>query len=348
MKLLFVIPSLSLAGGVASHYAGLAPYWTVGISYSTYGKRKKIPAPLTLLPDIISYTFKIVFKKIDVVVVNPSLRKYQLFRDGIYILIALLFKKKVVTFIHGWDVSLSAKLEKRNFLFNRIYGKSAFIYVLSSAFKTSLTRMGIQCPILQTTTKVNDSFLDQPTPKTETHVQHILFLSRIIKTKGIYIAIDAFHLLKQEFKDLKLLVCGDGAELGAAQRYVKERSISDVTFTGRVAGKDLIKSYQQSDIYILPSYEEGLATSVLEAMGFGLPVITRPVGGIIDFFVNGKMGQLVDSLSPEDFAQAIKPYIAQPQICREVGTYNRTYADSHFRASRVAEHFEQDIKKYCQ
>lgn len=111
MKLLFVIPSLSLTGGVASHYAGLAPYWTVGISYSTYGKRKKIPAPLTLLPDIISYTFKIVFKKIDVVVVNPSLRKYQLFRDGIYILIALLFKKKVVTFIHGWDVSLSAKLE---------------------------------------------------------------------------------------------------------------------------------------------------------------------------------------------------------------------------------------------
>ena len=81
MRLLFVIPSLSLTGGVASHYAGLAPYWTVGISYSIYGKRKKIPAPLTLLPDIISYTFKIVFKKIDVVVVNPSLRKYQLFRN---------------------------------------------------------------------------------------------------------------------------------------------------------------------------------------------------------------------------------------------------------------------------
>ena len=348
MKLLFVIPSLSLTGGVASHYAGLAPYWTASICYSTYGKREKIPAPLTLLPDIISYIFKIAFNKIDVVVVNPSLRRYQLFRDGIYILIALLFKKKVVTFIHGWDISLSAKLEKRNILFTRIYGKSAFIYVLSSAFKASLIRMGIQCPILQTTTKIDDSFLDQTTSKTETRVQRILFLSRIIKTKGIYIAIDAFHLLKQEFKDLELLVCGDGAELEAAKKYVNERSIPDVTFRGRVTGIDLINSYQQSDIYILPSYEEGLATSVLEAMGFGLPIITRPVGGIIDFFINGKMGQLVDSLAPEDFAQAIKPYIIQPHMCREVGNYNRAYADAHFRASRVAYHFEQDIRKYCE
>lgn len=348
MKLLLVVPDLSLLGGVANHYLGLSGYWNSDIHYATYGKRKHIPAPLTLLPDIIVFICKLMFHRFDAVVVNPSFRRYQLMRDGIYVLITLIFKKKVITFFHGWDTALAQKLENRRSVFAKVYGKSAFIYVLYSGFKTSLLRMGIKCPILQTTTKIDDKLLDLPFPVKPIQIRRILFLSRIIKTKGIYIALDAFSILKDEFKDLTLSICGDGEELEAAQRYAKEKGIVDVTFAGRVDGMNLAESYQQSDIYVLPSYEEGLATSVLEAMGFGLPVITRPVGGIVDFFVNGEMGQLVDSLAPEDFAQAIRTYILSPQLCREIGYHNRQYASTHFRASRIAKQFEDDIRTYCQ
>lgn len=55
-------------------------------------------------------------------------------------------------------------------------------------------------------------------------------------------------------------------------------------------GEDIVKAYERGDIYILLSYHEGMPTSVLEAMAFGLPIITRPVGGVVDFLSVEKWG----------------------------------------------------------
>ncbi len=112
MKIISIIPSLKLLGGVANHYQGLAPYWNVDMKYVTYGKRKKIPAFLTLIPDYIHFIYLFLFSKIDVVIINPSLRYYQISRDGIYLLTAKLFNKKVVSFIHGWIPNLYKKIKK--------------------------------------------------------------------------------------------------------------------------------------------------------------------------------------------------------------------------------------------
>lgn len=55
-----------------------------------------------------------------------------------------------------------------------------------------------------------------------------------------------------------------------------------------MTGKLLSEQFESGDIYILPTYFEGMATSVLEAMAFGLPIITTPTGGVKDFFKKGK------------------------------------------------------------
>ena len=71
-------------------------------------------------------------------------------------------------------------------------------------------------------------------------------------------------------------------------------------------------------------------------MAYGLPVVTRPVGGIKDFFEEGKMGSLAASVDPADIAEAVENILTNSELRRKIGKYNREYAARNFKASNVA------------
>lgn len=346
MSILIVTPSFKILGGVANHYMGLAPYWNIKVTYCFYGKRKRIPAILCFVPDILMFSYLLLTKKFDCVVINPSLRLYQLRRDAIYLLIAKLFRKNVVTFIHGFDEKLATEFSKnKKGLFQRIYNKSTFIYVLYSGFKEMLKVAGITVPIKLTTTKVADFYLNEfDINRRQGKIENILFLARINKEKGIYITIDAFNILKSSFPNLRLTICGDGPELDKSKEYVKKLNLTNVLFKGHVSGEDVIDVFKSSDLYILPTtHHEGMATSVLEAMAFGLPILSRPVGGINDFFIDGEMGYLLDSLDANDYAVKIIELINNPALTLRMSQTNNEFAKQQFMASKVAVRFESDL-----
>jgi glycosyltransferase involved in cell wall biosynthesis len=84
-----------------------------------------------------------------------------------------------------------------------------------------------------------------------------------------------------------------------------------------------------------------MATSVLEAMSYGLPVITRPVGGIADFFQDGTMGFLTESCDPAVLAALTERLIVDPTLRLHIGAFNRRYAREHFAASVVAQRIQR-------
>ena len=75
-------------------------------------------------------------------------------------------------------------------------------------------------------------------------------------------------------------------------------------------------------------------------MAAGLPVITRPMGGINDFFQDGKMGLLVRSHDPAELARAVETLCADKALRSRMGRYNYQYARDHFTASIVANRLE--------
>ena len=153
--------------------------------------------------------------------------------------------------------------------------------------------------------------------------------------------------LQSKYQNLSLSVCGSGTELASAQMYVKENDIANVVFHGNLSGSKLVEQFVCSDVYILPTYEEGMATSVLESMAFGLPIISRPVGGVKDFFVNDEMGVLTESLDPRVYADIIEEYINNPQKVKHISNVNYNFAKGNFYASKVVKKFENDINLYC-
>lgn len=349
MKILIISPEIHRLGGVANHYLGLSSHWTFNVEYIFYGKRTDSMSTwkvLLLYPfDFLRCLFKIIFCHIDVVIINPSLRTAQLFRDGLFLLLARSCGKPVVTFIHGFDVDLANKFAKKKGLFQWCYNKSSFIYTLYSGFKELLQNAGIKCPILLTSTKVANELLSDVELEERKNIKNILFVARIIKQKGIFIAIKTFEQLKLKYPYLTLTICGDGPDLVGAKEYVLSHQISDVTFKGNVSGNSLRDEYIKGDLYILPTYSEGMATTILESMAFGLPFITRPTGGVIDFYTKD-MGYLVDSFDPSDYVREIETLIKNPTRISEISRFNMKYAKEHFMADKVTAKFENDILTY--
>lgn len=345
MKILFIVPSFSLIGGVSNHYLGLNDYWTIKFKYSFQGHRHGLHAAIWLLFDYLKFLFLLLSFHPTIVVINPSLGRYMVIRDAIYLVVAKLFKRKVVCFFHGWDIPFSKVIEKNPLLFNWIYGKADLTYVLSSEYKSQLEKIGFPGKVKLNTTKVDDKLLKGfDISQRRRPIKNILYLARVARTKGVFIAIDAFAKLNKRFPELKFTIVGNGVDLEEAKRYVDENNIKGIVFTGGLVGEELSKQYRLGDLYILPTYFEGMATSVLEAMAFGLPVLTAPVGGIVDFFEDGKMGFLIQEYNSEKYSIAMELLIEDQSLYEKIKQTNYNYAQKHFMASTVAEKMENDFR----
>lgn len=110
----------------------------------------------------------------------------------------------------------------------------------------------------------------------------VLFLGWIYDFKGCYDLLKAWVLFRQQCPGWRLVVGGKGEVdqfLAEAERLGVR---SDLDFLGWVSGAEKEQELRRADIFVLPSYREGMPVSVLEAMAYGVPVICTPVGGVPD------------------------------------------------------------------
>lgn len=349
IKILINTPNIKLLGGVANHYLGLKPFWNEKVLYNQIGrkhKNKKTRYSKFWMPlDIIIYIWHIIIFHPNIILLNPSLARLALIRETIFIRIANLFGRHVCIFFHGFNKSNIPQINT-SALANTL-NTCKCIIVLAKEFENILRSWGVTVPIHLTTTKVDDNLIKDFDINTRTgKIKNILFLSRIEKAKGIYEAADTFALLKSQHRDLNLTFVGDGTELTNLKKYVAEKHLEDVRFTGRLNGHSLIEEYVKADMFLFTSHGEGMPTVVLEAMAFGLPIVTRAVGGLCDFFENGKMGGITTSQNAEDFVKLINPLLDNPALVKEISYYNHQYAKKHFMASTVARNIENILKQY--
>ena len=349
MKILINTPNYKRPelGGVANHYYGLRPYWTENVRYNIVGSRNKPGTGKYWLPyDLVKTCLKILFFRPDVVMVNTSLGNNALRRDSIFLNLAHALGKKVVVHFHGFNVNYAKEINVERFL--KMFKHASAFIVLSNAIKTQLQAWGVKQPIYLSTTKVDERLLEGFDMGCRTgNIRNILYLGRVEREKGIYISLDVYALLQQNYPNLNFTVVGGGTELDKAKRYAEKKNIKSITFTGPLTGKALAEQFEKADLYLFTSFHEGMPTSVLEAMCFGLPVVTRPVGGLVDFFEDGKMGQMVDSFEAADFVEPIESLLSDNAKARQIMENNHVYGTSHFLASHVAKHIEQIIGKIC-
>lgn len=335
------------AGGVPSYYGKIGPHLPDGADFFVVGRRAGRGAGidgLRLVQDYVRFNARLRDGGYDLVVLNPSLESKSLLRETLLLLLAKRHRRRVIIFIRGWVPQVEQAIERHwRTLFRTVLGRADAFIVLGSAFHRTLVGWGIQRPIyIESTVAEPQTELPAAGPGDELagpagRPVRLLFISRILRVKGIYIAIEATQRLRERGLDVELVVAGVGAELQAAKDHVRERGIDGVRFLGYVKGVEKRRAFQDADILLLPTeHGEGMPNAVVEAMASGLPVVTRAVGGLNDFFENGTMGYLTDSTDPAEFVALLEHLVLDPVLRARMGARNRQFAERYFAAPTVA------------
>lgn len=130
-----------------------------------------------------------------------------------------------------------------------------------------------------------DTELFKPIPlDDERRTFTILGVGRFVRMKGFHILLDAVSRFKDMIeKPLKIILVGDGPQLNELRQIAMENGISDsLEIVPPMAQNELVKVYQQTDVFCLPSFSEGLPCVVIEAMACGVPVVATDVGGVAE------------------------------------------------------------------
>lgn len=341
-KVLINAPNLNNGfGGVSNHFLGLSTYFSRDqINFCHTGglrKHNKLIAFPIYIYQYLKFIIKLLAFRPDIIHLNPSLCYDSVIRDGIYLLISKFFRKQVIVFWHGWKDEFENHIEKKYLRhFREVFNKADGFIVLSSKVKDKLINWGFTQPILFTTTKVDDYLVKGFEIEKKERNSGILFLGRLEENKGIFETLRAFQISSRSHPHLTLTFAGQGPDEKKLMGMIQDEEIQNVSMIGVVKDGKKIQTFQKADIFILPSYTEGIPTTVLEAMAFGIPVITRPVGGIPDFFIDEQMGYLVESKDPEDFADRINRLCSDENQWLQISRFNYNYARENFMASKIA------------
>lgn len=159
-------------------------------------------------------------------------------------------------------------------------------------------------------------------------------LGRLGRRKGSYDIVAAVALLPADVRArLRVVLAGDG-ELAAVRRAVSDAEVDDVVeVRGWQAPPERDALMRQSQVFLLPSYEEGLPMAMLEAMARGLAPIVSPVGGIPDVVGDGCEGLLVDAGDVHGLGKAIQRVVEDGTLRADLGTAARDRSE-HFDVAR--------------
>lgn len=321
------------AGGVATFYKVYAEKQTQSACLFYIGKDKPCGMIRTLSLLLWQY-LKLFFimPKYDLLVVNPSLKPNAISRDTFSVRIARFWKKKTCVFWRGFDEEFYNTEVKQNHrqklqkgLFNVDY-----TIVLGRKIYEKYHELGLNTPYSFGSTMLDGDLLRSTSKVFSEQRFTILFLARLIKGKGIFESLEAFKAFHQNHPETVFIVAGSGEAAEAVKEYVTSNQLQNVTLMGDVRGERKKACYESADVYLFPSYTEGMPNSVLEALGMGLPIITSSVGAVPDFFEGGKMGVLMQGHSSGEILAALEALYAKKDEFTEISEYNRQFAAENF------------------
>jgi len=159
-------------------------------------------------------------------------------------------------------------------------------------------------------------------------------IARLSDVKGPDVLIEAMKDVLGHIPNAKLLLVGEGRMEGDLRAMVKRLELEQsVRFFSVVRKtKEMLPLF---DIFAMPSRQEGLGLSIMEAQATGLPVVASRVGGIPSLVEDGKTGILVESENPRVLAEAIVKLLKDKDLLGAIGVAGRKFIQEHYSADRM-------------
>lgn len=216
---------------------------------------------------------------------------------------------------------------------------------VSNSTREQVQRWAPDKPVFQFATWTDiDSFI-QVDPERRGLSQNLFYAGVLIPRKGVHHLVSAFAQVAPDFPNARLIIAGreDNRTYAAQLRtQIKAASLDGrVEFVGEVSQARLAAGMQRANVFVFPSYSEGLPRVVFEAMTAGLPVIASAVSGIPDVVQDTVTGFLVSPGDEAALAARIRWALEHPEAAREMGLRGRNFAQQFFSTAAYTENYRR-------
>ena len=189
-----------------------------------------------------------------------------------------------------------------------------------------------------------DDGLFKPKPHDRsTDAPYVLFVGRLAPGKGLFDLLKAFSLILKSCPRTQLKIVGEGPlRLQLENETKRAGCATQVQFLGALTGTrraDLALLYQNASVYTLPSYHEGLPTTLIEAMACATPVVTTDTTGCSELVDGVSTGLRVPVGDYQRLAELITELLKCPQKASSLGQAARRFVEERFTWAKLSEQY---------
>lgn len=259
------------------------------------------------------------------------------YRDALFTWFIKLFRPHIVFHLHKKgveDTVIRSRLKR--WFYKKIFN-GVKVVCLSETLTRDIRSVYTPQPfILHNGIKV----VSHVPPKRNNTIPRIIYLSNLIKSKGIEVLLQSLVDLRRQGCRFNARIVGESIDYSKeeATAFCMREGIADVVqVVGPKFGDEKFDELRHSDIFVLPSYNECLPLTILEAMQFGLPVVTTNVGGIPDIITHGGNGLLVNPGNVQELTARLKQLLNEKALRIRLGNNARQQFMQHYTLNNFYE-----------
>lgn len=259
----------------------------------------------------------------DIVYIAISAKGIAFFKDALIVFLSKLFKKKIVFHFHNKGVS-----ENQNKLFYdntyKLVFRNTKVVLISKLLYNDVKKYFNHKNVFYCKNGIKDSKINIKKMKNKSGKTRILFLSNLIETKGVFILLEALKILKKKKIDFFCDYAGGEGDISLEEFNKKVEFFGlkkNVIYHGKKFGKEKKALFLKADIFAFPTFYsyETFGIVNVEAMMYGLPVISTNEGAITDVIDHMKNGLIIEKQNPYELSKAVEYLIHNPEKRYKMG-----------------------------
>ena len=317
-KICMVVPSFTAKGGITSVINGyrdsqLTKDYDVRF-IETYCDGNAINKALIYIKSIFEYIYLLIIWRADIVHIHSAFGG-SFYRKKYFIDLGHLLRRKIINHIHGsyYDEFYFEASTYKKKVIKTTYEKCDLFIVLNKSAESNLKKIVPNKPI---EIIENYGILEKKSVQNYMNKKEniILFLGFVTQKKGCFDIPKISEIVLREVPDAQFVLGG----VGETEKLGKMVNMDHFKFLGWIGGEKKKEWLGKAKLFFLPSYFEAMPMSILEAMGYGLPIVATNVGGIPSIVRDGINGFSFLPGDVEGMANAIVKILKNSELANKL------------------------------